>query len=74
MSSPLEQFDFSGLSVPERLDLIERIYDSIEAEAPPPALSDNLRAELDRRLNDYLAAPDNVIPWDEVKARYEKRG
>lgn len=74
MNSPLEQFDFSRLSVPERLDLIERIYDSIESEAPPPALSEDLRAELDRRLDDYLAAPDNVIPWDTVKARYENRG
>ncbi len=71
MSVPLEQFDFSRLTVPERLDLIDRIYDSIEVESPPAPLSDELRAELDRRLNEYLAAPDNVIPWDEVKARYE---
>jgi putative addiction module component (TIGR02574 family) len=73
MSIPLEQFDFSSLTVPERLDLIERIYDSIEAESKLPPISDDLRAELDRRLNDYLAEPGSVVRWEDVKARFDKR-
>jgi len=73
MSIPHDQFDFSNLSVPERLDLIERIYDSIEAETKLPPIGDELRAELDSRLNDYLADPGNVVRWEDVKARFEKR-
>jgi putative addiction module component (TIGR02574 family) len=73
MSVPHDQFDFSSLSVPERLDLIERIYDSIEAETKLPPIGDELRAELDRRLNEYLADPGNVLRWEDVKARFEKR-
>ncbi|MEX2142388.1 MAG: addiction module protein [Pirellulales bacterium] len=58
----------------ERLDRFEGIGDNIEDDSPPPAVNEELRAELNRRLNDYLAAPDNVTPWEEVKATYESRG
>jgi putative addiction module component (TIGR02574 family) len=49
----------------------ERIQAGIGADSPPSALSAELRAQLDSRLNEYLAAPNIVIPWDAIKARYE---
>jgi putative addiction module component (TIGR02574 family) len=47
--------------------------DNTEAEAKLPRFGDELRAELDRRLKEYLDDPDRVIRWEDVKARYEKR-
>jgi putative addiction module component (TIGR02574 family) len=58
------------LSVAERLQLLEDIWDGIlEDEAVPP-LSDAQRAEIDRRLEAYDANPDSGRPWSEVRERF----
>ena len=36
-------------------------------------LTDAQRAELDRRIGDDDAFPDDVVPWDEVKALVRSR-
>jgi putative addiction module component (TIGR02574 family) len=60
------------LPVSERLKLVEAIWDSI-AEAPDALqLTEEQRAELDRRLNDYEKNPDVGSPWAEVKERILK--
>lgn len=52
----------------ERLAIAEALYDSVpEEELPPYELSDELKAELDRRLEEHRANPDDVIPWEEIK-------
>lgn len=60
------------LPVPDRLDLLEAIWDSL-ADSPDAeaafALTDEQRAELDRRLAEHLADPDSAIPWEEVRRR-----
>ena len=60
------------LPIPDRLDLVEAIWDSLgdspEAEAAL-ALTDEQRAELDRRLADHLADPGSAIPWAEARRR-----
>jgi putative addiction module component (TIGR02574 family) len=60
------------LPIPERLELVEAIWDSLadspEAEAAF-ALTDEQRAELDRRLEEHLANPSSAIPWEEVRRR-----
>ena len=33
-----------------------------------PSLTQAQKSELDRRLADHLANPDDVIAWDDVKA------
>lgn len=52
----------------ERLALVQEIWDTIAAEQKPIELSDAQRAELQRRVAEDDAAPDDVIPWDQVKA------
>ena len=55
------------LSVTERLQLLEDIWESIlEDEAVPP-LSPAQRTEIDRRLEAYDANPGSGRPWSEVK-------
>jgi putative addiction module component (TIGR02574 family) len=76
MSQPA--FDYRGLPIPERLKLVEDIWDSIaqEANVRPEVLplSEAQRTELLRRLDHADAHPDDAIPWDQVRAELFKRG
>lgn len=72
MSTSPFNLDLSQLSVPERLDLIEQIWVSIEADSGQLELTPDERDELDRREAAYLANPQNVVRWEDVKVRYEK--
>jgi putative addiction module component (TIGR02574 family) len=55
------------LSIDERIQLVEAIWDSIAEGAAAP-LTKAQKAELERRLADHRANPDDVVPWNEVKA------
>lgn len=58
-----------ALPVNERARLAEAIVDSIAADATIESLTPAQQEELERRLADHLANPDDVIPWEEVKAK-----
>jgi len=62
--------DILKLSVPERLGLIDTIWDSIADDADLP-LTDAQRQELDRRLDHYAVNPPPLSSWEEVRARIE---
>lgn len=64
----LEQLGIDRMTVAERLALVQEILDSVAADQPRPPLSDAKRQELDRRLADHLANPDDVVPWEQVKS------
>lgn len=55
------------LSVEEQLELVEALWDSI-AECGAVGLTEAQKVELDRRLADLEASPDDVVPWSDVKA------
>jgi putative addiction module component (TIGR02574 family) len=57
------------LSREERLALVQELWDSIAAEPGPSLLTDAQRKELLRRADEDDANPDDVIPWEEVKAK-----
>ena len=56
------------LSVEEQLELVEALWDEIAKRNATPPPTDAQEAELDRRLADHEANPDDVVPWSEVKA------
>lgn len=58
----------SALDVDEQIELVEAIWDSIVSRGAAPALTEAQNTELDRRLADHLANPNDVVPWSEVKA------
>ena len=71
--STLAKTDILNLSVPERIQLVEDIWDSI-AEIPDEVpLNDELRAELDLRLDAYHRNPDEGAPWGMVRERLSGR-
>ena len=65
--------DYSGLSVSERILLVEEIWDSIADAAPPLAVTPAQRAEYDRRWAAYLAGDTPAAPWEEVRERLPGR-
>ena len=57
------------LSVEDRMALAEELWESVVADGGPFLLSDAQRNELDRRIAEHEAAPDDVVPWVEVKQK-----
>jgi putative addiction module component (TIGR02574 family) len=55
------------LPVEERLILVEKIWDSIAAESAAAQLTDTQRIELQKRIEEDDANPDDVTPWEQVK-------
>jgi putative addiction module component (TIGR02574 family) len=68
-SSP--DFDFSGLSADERIELAERLLESVGVEERGWSLTAAQRAELDRRLAEHERDPDEGESWESVRAEIE---
>lgn len=65
---------YKRLSITERIQLVEDIWDSIEAENPDSFyLSDIKREELHRRKKEHQADPSSGIPWETVRERLFQR-
>ena len=73
MSQSPPELDIQQLSVPERLELIGRLWDSIPDTTEALPVPEWHKEELERRLASADADPDSSIPWDEVKKRLRKR-
>ncbi|HEX7679385.1 MAG TPA: addiction module protein [Thermoanaerobaculia bacterium] len=54
------------LSVPERLQLVTEIWDSILDTPELLPVSDELAEELQRRLEAHRASPEDSEPWESV--------
>lgn len=61
------------LSVAERLELVEELWDSIPEDDEALALTPDQREDLERRLAEADADPDGGITWDEARARIRQR-
>jgi putative addiction module component (TIGR02574 family) len=57
------------LPVAERIRLVELIWDSIAAVPEAVSVSEELKAELDRRFSEFEANPEGGSPWEEVRER-----
>ena len=61
--------EIRDLSIPERVHLVEQIWDSIVEDEQAFRLTDAQTAELDRRIAAHEASPNRGKPWDDVKKR-----
>ncbi len=61
--------DIRGLPVPERVALVERIWDSIVEDEAGFRLTDAQKAELDRRLLQRDPSGSRGSDWADVKRR-----
>jgi len=69
----LTKADVLNLSVPERIQLVEDIWDSIAEVPEEVGLTEEQKAELDRRLDAYHRNPDEGSPWGLVRERIRSR-
>lgn len=68
----LPALDLHRLTTDERLELLERVWDSLSESKSLP-LSDSQRADLDQRLDDLEREGPVGLSWDEV-VREARRG
>ena len=60
------------LSVAERIQIVEDIWDSISESPEELALSEAEKLELDKRLERYRENPDEGIQWETLKKNLSK--
>lgn len=66
--------DFLNLSVAERIQLAEDIWDSIAAESPEStALTPAQQQALQSRLQEHDEDPSTAVPWDQVRSELFQR-
>ena len=70
MHTPDAATEYMKLSVSERIQLVEDIWDSIATESPDTiGLSQDQRVELHRRLAAHRADPSTAVPWEQVRSK-----
>jgi putative addiction module component (TIGR02574 family) len=72
MPTTIASLGIERLSVRERLDLIEQIWDSLPDEVQPDEVPGWHLAELERRRAAAAASPNTGKAWRETLARFEK--
>jgi len=70
--STLAKADILELSVSERIQLVEDIWDSIMEVPDSILLSEEQKLELDQRLDSYHANPDQGSPWEIVQEKTKR--
>ncbi len=66
--------DIQQLSIPERVQLVQAIWESIARDTDALPLTDAQRLELDRRLIEYERNPADTISWEEIRRDLGKGG
>ena len=60
--------DIDRLTVGERLELIERVWDSLRRGAGLLPLSDAERTVIEARRAEHRADPDGAVDWESVRS------
>ena len=62
------------LSPAERIQLAEDLWDSVAAQPDLlPALSDDQRQEIERRVAEHVRNPSSALRWEDVRTRLWSR-
>ena len=70
MPTPATTPEYLKLSVSERIQLVEDIWDSIAAEESNPLeLSQTQMDELHRRVAAHRADPSTAVPWAQGRSK-----
>jgi putative addiction module component (TIGR02574 family) len=69
MSPTVQSLVIDRLPREQRIALVLEIWDTIAAEPHQSLLTEAQRRELERRVAEDGASPDDVVPWEQVKAQ-----
>lgn len=61
--------DLLSLSIPERIQLVEDLWDTVAAEADAVDLTEEEKKIIDERLEAYHKNPELGSPWEDVSKR-----
>lgn len=65
--------EIKKLSTPEKILLVEDLWDSIASDASAVPVPESHRAELDGRLKKYASAQGKLLSLEELRKRIDKR-
>ena len=65
--------EIARLSTPEKILLVEDLWESIAKDESTLAVPQSHRDELDRRRGAYESQPGNLLSLEELHSRIEKR-
>jgi putative addiction module component (TIGR02574 family) len=65
--------EISKLSTPEKILLVEDLWDNISADDSTIPVPESHKTELDKRLKRYQSAPGTLLSLDDLKTSIEKR-
>lgn len=65
--------EIRSMSIEDRIRMVQAVWDEIAADGAFPGLTEDQERELDRRLTDDKANPDDVIPWETIQAEARAR-
>jgi putative addiction module component (TIGR02574 family) len=65
----MAELEIEQLTVPQRLDLMSRLWDSIPDTPEEMPFPDWHRQELERRLERADSEPETAVPWEQVRTR-----
>jgi putative addiction module component (TIGR02574 family) len=71
--STFAEKDILDLSVSERIQLAQDIWDSVAKVPESLGLTDEEKAEIDQRLDAYHKDPNAGSPWSVVRDRIKNR-
>jgi putative addiction module component (TIGR02574 family) len=69
MTPTMKSLGIDQLPRDVQLALVQEIWENIAAKNNSVPLGENRREELQRRLAEDDATPDNVVAWEDVKAK-----
>ncbi len=69
----LDMDEIRKLSVPEKLALVEEIWDSISRDPVSMPISEAQLVEARRRLSEHDSDPTTAVPWEEAEARLRSK-
>lgn len=70
MSTAIDEL--TKLPLPQRLEIVERLWDSIAADPERLPVTAKQAEELDRRLAAHESNPGEGVAWEEIRARLRK--
>jgi len=65
--------EITKLSTPEKILLVEDLWDSIASDESAVPVPQSHMEELDRRLKRYESAPGTLLSLEELRKRVERR-
>ncbi len=65
--------EIARLTIPEKILLLEDLWDSVASEESSIPVPQSHREELDRRLAEYEKSPGRLLTLDDLRGRIEAR-